>query len=292
MSGGFLFWFFAAVACFGAVAVVVSQSVSRMAVWLIVALGGAAGLFFNLHADFVGATQLLIYVGGTIVLLIFGVMLTASGPYMRIRTSPGEGFLAAGVGMCLLFVVYATAISVDWNYAKASLLEKSELTRLVREINSDEFATVLHNEGLEKSDETLLRRIYDIPEVVSKKPDGTVEEPSESETIRPCLLKPAEQPSRAEMLRVVNLFSLRVDVAGAPHTREGGTLRPLGLAFAGLRPDRDMGAAQKARWATNSPGYLLPFEIVSVHLLVVLVGAAYLARAKRRQAVPEDVVPS
>jgi NADH-quinone oxidoreductase subunit J len=29
-------------------------------------------------------------------------------------------------------------------------------------------------------------------------------------------------------------------------------------------------------------GYLLPFEIVSVHLLVVLVGAAYLARTKRR----------
>src|SRR5262249_28611018 len=35
--------------------------------------------------------------------------------------------------------------------------------------------------------------------------------------------------------------------------------------------------------------YLLPFEIVSVHLLVVLIGAAYLARAKRReeQARPE-----
>ena len=31
-----------------------------------------------------------------------------------------------------------------------------------------------------------------------------------------------------------------------------------------------------------STGYLLPFEIVSVHLLVVLIGAAYLARAKRR----------
>jgi len=30
-------------------------------------------------------------------------------------------------------------------------------------------------------------------------------------------------------------------------------------------------------------GYMLPFEIVSVHLLVVLVGAAYLARAKRRR---------
>jgi NADH-quinone oxidoreductase subunit J len=31
-------------------------------------------------------------------------------------------------------------------------------------------------------------------------------------------------------------------------------------------------------------GYLLHFEIVSVHLLVVLIGAAYLARAKRRPA--------
>jgi NADH:ubiquinone oxidoreductase subunit 6 (subunit J) len=33
-------------------------------------------------------------------------------------------------------------------------------------------------------------------------------------------------------------------------------------------------------------GYLLPFEIVSVHLLIVLIGAAYLARAKRRRGVP------
>ena len=32
-------------------------------------------------------------------------------------------------------------------------------------------------------------------------------------------------------------------------------------------------------------GYLLPFEIVSVHLLVVLIGAAYLARPKKRMAV-------
>ncbi len=37
-------------------------------------------------------------------------------------------------------------------------------------------------------------------------------------------------------------------------------------------------------------GYLLPFEIVSVHLLVVLVGAAYLARPKKRVAGPNDLV--
>jgi hypothetical protein len=40
------------------------------------------------------------------------------------------------------------------------------------------------------------------------------------------------------------------------------------------------GLAGRAR---KPMGYLLPFEIVSVHLLVVLIGAAYLARAKRRR---------
>ena len=61
--------------------------------------------------------------------------------------------------------------------------------------------------------------------------------------------------------------------------QEGRTVRQLGLSFLGLRPDRNLkeGGAQGL-----APGYLLPFEIISIHLLVVLIGAAYLARAKRR----------
>jgi hypothetical protein len=45
-------------------------------------------------------------------------------------------------------------------------------------------------------------------------------------------------------------------------------INPLGLSFLGVE--------------TGGKSYLLPFEIVSIHLLVVLVAAAYLARAKRR----------
>ena len=59
----------------------------------------------------------------------------------------------------------------------------------------------------------------------------------------------------------------------------GRTVRQLGLGFFGLRPDRDLKRPADGRLA---PGFLLPFEIVSIHLLVVLVGAAYLARAKRK----------
>ena len=98
-----LFWVFAILTCGAAVAVVATQNVVRMAFWLIVSLGSVSALFFLLHADFLGAAQLLIYVGGTVVLLVFGVMLTASGPSVRIKTSPAEAFVGAGVGLLLLY---------------------------------------------------------------------------------------------------------------------------------------------------------------------------------------------
>ena len=72
-----LFWVLATATVGCSIAVVVSQNIIRCAVWLLFALGATAGLFFLLGADFVGAAQLLIYVGGTLVLVIFGVMLTA-----------------------------------------------------------------------------------------------------------------------------------------------------------------------------------------------------------------------
>ena len=50
---------------------------------------------------------------------------------------------------------------------------------------------------------------------------------------------------------------------------------PIAMGLLGARVDNP-----------EAPGYLLHFEIVSVHLLVVLVGAAYLARAKRKAAAP------
>ena len=178
-----LFTIFALAACLGAVAVVLSQSVVRMAFWLVVSLGSVAALFFLADADFVGAAQLLIYVGGTLVLLVFGVMLTASGPYLKIETSPAETVVAGMIGLLFLFMVFSTVSDVAWPE----------------------------------------------PEAVAA--------------------------------------SERFD-----DRSEGNTLRPLGFALLGIRPD-----------APGAPSYLLPFEIASVHLLVVLIGAAYLARAKRRR---------
>ena len=69
-----------------------------MAFYLVVSLAAVAGLFFLAGADFLGAVQLMVYVGGTLVLLVFGVMLTARGPLVSLRIGGGQWIMAALVG--------------------------------------------------------------------------------------------------------------------------------------------------------------------------------------------------
>src|SRR5215471_2415459 len=105
-----LFWITAVLTGVSAVGVVVTQNIVRAAAWLLFALGGTAGIFFLLGADFVGATQLLIYVGGTLVLVVFGVMLTAQGPFINMRIGAGEWAISLGVGL-LLYGTLAVALA-------------------------------------------------------------------------------------------------------------------------------------------------------------------------------------
>ena len=59
-----------------ALGVVLSPNLIHSAVFLLFTLFGVAGLYVFLYADFIAATQVIIYVGGILVLIIFGVMLT------------------------------------------------------------------------------------------------------------------------------------------------------------------------------------------------------------------------
>jgi NADH-quinone oxidoreductase subunit J len=171
-----------------ALGVVLSRNVVRMAVWLLFTLIGVSLVYFLLGAEFVGAAQLIVYVGGTLVLVVFGVMLTAQGPLRELRNRPGE-LAVGGILGGLLFVLL---IAVSFRIALPS-------------------------------------------------------------------------PARGETLPGV---------------------APLGLGFLGVSeasPQAHLtGIPDETKILRTQVAYLLPFEIVSVHLLVVLVGAAYLARAKRR----------
>jgi NADH-quinone oxidoreductase subunit J len=70
------FYAIAAVMIAAAVAVVTSRNVVRAALALIVVFGGVAAQFVVLAAEFVAVTQVLVYIGAIMVLMLFGIMLT------------------------------------------------------------------------------------------------------------------------------------------------------------------------------------------------------------------------
>ena len=192
----FFFLLFAALTCGFALAVLFSSNIVRMAFYLVLSLGASAGLFFLAGAEFVGAMQLMIYVGGTLVLLIFGVMLTAQAKFISMKTHAGEWIMAMIVGGSLFFLLTSAAFSVaDWN--------------------------------------------------------------------RPNPLRDS--------------ISLT----------ESKAVTQLGLGLSGIRVDKLDEPNPVLRRGMS--GYMLPFVIVSMHLLVVLVGAAYMARSKKRASTLETL---
>lgn len=60
----------------GAIAVVFVKDIMHACIYLLLSLVGVAGLYLTLGADFVAATQLAVYVGGVVILMVFAVMLT------------------------------------------------------------------------------------------------------------------------------------------------------------------------------------------------------------------------
>ena len=89
--------------------VVASRNVVHAALFLVAALGSVAALFLLLGAEFVGWTQILIYVGAIVVLLLFGIMLTRApmGRMALDNQNRGIGFLvAAGTFGVLTWLIW------------------------------------------------------------------------------------------------------------------------------------------------------------------------------------------
>lgn len=70
------FYLIAAVMVASAVAVVTTKNVVHAAVYLVVVFAGVAATYLLLAAEFVAVTQILLYIGAIMVLMLFGIMLT------------------------------------------------------------------------------------------------------------------------------------------------------------------------------------------------------------------------
>jgi NADH-quinone oxidoreductase subunit J len=116
------FYGFAALAIGAALCILFTRNVLYAAFCLFVALLGVAALFILLGADFLAIAQVLIYVGGILILLLFGVMLT-----QRTETTSNQQFngvmtkhfnkfwgalVALGIFITLYFVIFSANFQI------------------------------------------------------------------------------------------------------------------------------------------------------------------------------------
>jgi NADH:ubiquinone oxidoreductase subunit 6 (subunit J) len=120
------FYLIALMVVISAVIVVISKNILRSVFALLFTLFGIAGLFLFLHADFLAATQVLIYVGGVLVLLLFGIMLTQKMVEADVRSGKIQ-FLPTVVAMGILFLFLAFVIfQTPWTVKGAPVPDQTQ----------------------------------------------------------------------------------------------------------------------------------------------------------------------
>ena len=112
----FVFYIFALMTITGGWIVIYSRNLIYSAFSLLITFVGLAGLYGLLMADFIAATQILIYGGAVLILLLFGIMLTARKTSIEITQSnlprlPGA-IISSLIFLLLMVVIFSEP---NWN---------------------------------------------------------------------------------------------------------------------------------------------------------------------------------
>ena len=129
-----IFYVMAAITVIPAFVVVFSRNIAYSAFSLMFTFFGVSGLYVMLGADFVGVSQLLIYVGGILVLFLFGMMLTANIDELNQEHAP----LVRRVGAtAVCSAMLASLVTIVWdvpawrNAAPAKLPDGEQTTSTI-----------------------------------------------------------------------------------------------------------------------------------------------------------------
>jgi NADH-quinone oxidoreductase subunit J len=141
-----LFYAFAALILFSALMTITRRNVVYSAVWLINALVGVAGLYLLQGAEFLSGVQVIVYIGGIMVLFLFVIMLVPVSEESRQRRFAGQKWVAFLSSAVLLaaFGVYLSRGAGVFGLAKA--VPAPEIGVVTE--NTEEVAQVLFSEYL------------------------------------------------------------------------------------------------------------------------------------------------
>ena len=119
--GEIIFLGLVSVIAISAIWVVVSPNLVHSAVSLLFTLFGIAGLYVFLYADFMAATQVVIYVGGILVLIIFGVMLTNKIDKPVIESVSSNKIIGVLISSFIFTMLSVVIIQTKWPINENSL---------------------------------------------------------------------------------------------------------------------------------------------------------------------------
>ena len=97
-----VFYTFGAVAVVSAILVITRQNAVHSAMFLAATLLSVAGIFLSLHAEFLAGVQVIVYVGGILVLFVFVIMLVPTDRAVFERRYNRQGKIAIGVAAILV----------------------------------------------------------------------------------------------------------------------------------------------------------------------------------------------
>jgi NADH:ubiquinone oxidoreductase subunit 6 (subunit J) len=111
-----LFYFFGGTAALSGFGILLTRNVFHGALLLLGCLLSVAAVYVLMFAEFIAVVQLLIYAGGVLVVMIFGIMLTSkiSGKPLIVKNSKwGAGLLVAVSFLCVLGWSFSEATFTD-----------------------------------------------------------------------------------------------------------------------------------------------------------------------------------
>lgn len=106
-----IFYLFAAITIISGIIVVNSKNIVHAAFSMILTFFGVAGIYVLLGADFIAIVQIMVYIGGILILLLFGVMLTNKITNVEIRSGTVQvipAIICLGVFAAVLFYIMTT----------------------------------------------------------------------------------------------------------------------------------------------------------------------------------------
>lgn len=109
-----IWMFFAGMGALGAGAVAFARNVVHCAFGLLFALLGVCAMYAMLGADFLAVTQVIVYVGGILVLVVFGVMMTHRIEAESLRTELVQPLAAALAALMVFGLAVATIVTEAW----------------------------------------------------------------------------------------------------------------------------------------------------------------------------------